>query len=82
MQIEMRYFAIVRETIGQASEQRQVAEETIRDVDASRYWLGKTVTKVSEAGRFWEVEAELQDYLQRYPVGCKPPFPQTAAPLS
>lgn len=28
MQIEMRYFAIVREAIGQASEQRQVAEGT------------------------------------------------------
>jgi hypothetical protein len=23
------------------------------------------------------VESDLQDYLQRYPVGCKPPFPQT-----
>jgi peptide-methionine (S)-S-oxide reductase len=57
-----------------SDEQRQVAEETIRDVDASGYWLGKTVTKISEAGRFWEVEGELQDYLQRFPVGCKPPF--------
>ncbi len=28
MQIDMRYFAIIRETIGQASEQRQVAEGT------------------------------------------------------
>ena len=34
-----------------SDEQRQVAEETIRDVDASGHWLGKTVTKVSEAGR-------------------------------
>ena len=33
-------------------DQRRVAEETIRDVDASGHWLGKTVTKVSEAGVF------------------------------
>ncbi|HEX7060018.1 MAG TPA: peptide-methionine (S)-S-oxide reductase, partial [Solirubrobacterales bacterium] len=62
-----------------SDEQRRVAEETIRDVDASGYWLGKTVTRVSEAGRFWEVEAELQDYLQRYPDGCKPPFRRQSA---
>jgi peptide methionine sulfoxide reductase MsrA len=27
------------------------------------------VTKISEAGRFWEAEAEDQDYLQRYTDG-------------
>ena len=58
--------------------ERRVAEETILDVDASGYWLGKTVTRVSEAGRFWEEEAEDQDFLQRYPVGCKAPFPRAA----
>jgi peptide-methionine (S)-S-oxide reductase len=71
--------------------QRQLAEEMIRDVDASGHWPGKTVTKISEAGRFWESEAEHQDYLRRYPEGCKPPFPrhgaeaadrEAAAPLS
>jgi peptide-methionine (S)-S-oxide reductase len=54
-----------------------VAEETIVDVDASGYWLGKSVTRISEAGRFWEEEAESQDYLQRYPVGCLAPFPRS-----
>ena len=62
-----------------SEEQRQVAEETIRDVDASGHWLGKTVTKISEAGRFWEEGAEHQDYFLRYPDypdGSKPPFPR------
>ena len=51
----------------------------IRDVDASGHWLGKTVTKVSEAGRFWEDPAKDQDYFLRYPDypdGAKPPFPR------
>ncbi len=62
-----------------SEEQRQVAEETIHDVDASGHWLGKTVTKISEAGRFWEDPAEHQDYFLRYPDypdGSKPPFPR------
>ena len=33
-----------------SDEQRKVAEETIRDVDASGHWPGKVVTKISEAG--------------------------------
>jgi peptide methionine sulfoxide reductase MsrA len=48
--------------------------ETIADVDASGHWPGKTVTEVSEAGRFWKAEAEDQDYFRRFPEGCKPPF--------
>ena len=46
-----------------------MAEETVRDIDASGHWPGKVVTKISEAGPFWEVEAEDQDYLQHYPEG-------------
>ena len=53
-----------------SEEQRVVAEETIRDVDAAGHWPGKVVTRVSEAGRFWEDALEQQDYLQRLPVGC------------
>jgi peptide-methionine (S)-S-oxide reductase len=63
-----------------SEEQRRVAEETIADVDASGHWLGKTVTEVSEAGRFWEDPAEDQDYFERfpdYPEGSAPPFPRT-----
>lgn len=59
-----------------SEEQRQVAEETIRDVDASGHWPGKVVTEVSEAGPFWAAQAEDQDYFQRYPEGCAPPFPR------
>jgi peptide-methionine (S)-S-oxide reductase len=39
-------------------EQRQIAEATILDVDASGHWPGKVVTKISEAGPFWEAVAE------------------------
>ncbi len=58
-------------------EQREVAEGTIRDVDASGHWPGRVVTEISEAGRFWEADAEEQDFLHRYPDGCTPPFPRT-----
>lgn len=50
-------------------EQRRVAEETIKDVDASGLWPGKVVTEVAPAGAFWEAEPEHQDYLQRIPNG-------------
>ncbi|HEX4473365.1 MAG TPA: peptide-methionine (S)-S-oxide reductase [Nocardioides sp.] len=57
-------------------EQHDVAVETIRDVDASGHWPGRTVTRISEAGVFWEMEPEDQDYLMRFPHGCRPPFPR------
>jgi peptide-methionine (S)-S-oxide reductase len=57
-------------------EQRTVAEEMIRDVDASGHWPGKTVTNISESMVFRETEPEDQDYLMRFPNGCKPPFPR------
>jgi peptide-methionine (S)-S-oxide reductase len=50
-------------------QQRQVAEETIADVDASGLWPGKVVTEVSPAGPFWVAEPEHQDYLERNPGG-------------
>ena len=52
-----------------SDEQRQVAEDTIADADASGLWHGKVVTKISEAGPFWEAGAEDQNYLQHYPDG-------------
>ena len=52
-----------------SEEQRRVAEDTIRDVDASGLWPGKVVTQVAPAGPFWEAEPEHQDYLQRLPHG-------------
>jgi len=56
-------------------EQQRVAEDMIRDVDASAHWPGKAVTKIGEAGVFWEMGPEDQDVLMRFPHGCKPPFP-------
>ncbi|ALG09642.1 peptide-methionine (S)-S-oxide reductase MsrA [Kibdelosporangium phytohabitans] len=50
-------------------EQKQVAEQTIADVEASGRWPGKVVTEVSQLGDFWEAEPEHQDYLERYPNG-------------
>ena len=61
-----------------SADQLRVAEEMIRDVDASGHWPGRTVTKISEATVFWPMPPEDQDYLLRFPHGCKPPFPQRA----
>ena len=52
-----------------SDEQRQVAEDTIADADASGLWHSKVVTKISEAGPFWEAGTEDQNYLQYYPDG-------------
>jgi peptide-methionine (S)-S-oxide reductase len=52
-----------------SDEQREVAEDTIADVDASGLWPGPVVTQVVPAADFWEAEPEHQDYLQRYPAG-------------
>ncbi len=52
-----------------SEEQRQVALDTIADVNASGLWPGQVVTEVKPAGPFWEAEPEHQDYLQRYPEG-------------
>jgi peptide-methionine (S)-S-oxide reductase len=57
-------------------EQRQVALDTIADVDASGLWPGKVVTEVVPAGEFWEAEPEHQDYLQRIPWGYTCHFPR------
>jgi peptide-methionine (S)-S-oxide reductase len=50
-------------------EQKQIALDTIADIDASGLWPAKVVTEVSSAGHFWEAEPEHQDYLERYPSG-------------
>lgn len=49
--------------------QKQIAEATIADVDASGLWPGKVVTELAPAGPFWQAEPEHQDYLQRIPDG-------------
>jgi len=52
-----------------SEQQKQTAQETIADVDASGLWPGKVVTGVAPAGPFWEAEPEHQDYLERTPNG-------------
>ncbi|APG48685.1 peptide-methionine (S)-S-oxide reductase MsrA [Phaeobacter porticola] len=49
--------------------QKQIAEDTIADVDASGLWPGKVMTEVEPVGDFWEAEPEHQDYLERQPGG-------------
>ncbi|MEO8686127.1 MAG: peptide-methionine (S)-S-oxide reductase MsrA [Devosia sp.] len=50
-------------------EQKDTAEDTIEDVDASGLWPGKVATELAPAGDFWEAEPEHQDYLERIPNG-------------
>jgi peptide-methionine (S)-S-oxide reductase len=57
-------------------QQKQIAEDTIADVNASGLWPGKVVTEVAPAGAFWQAEPEHQDYLERYPNGYTCHFPR------
>lgn len=57
-------------------DQRQIAIDTIADVDASGLWPGKVVTEVEPVGDFWEAEVEHQDYLERVPNGYTCHFPR------
>ncbi len=50
-------------------EQRQVAVDTIADVNASGLWPGPVVTELAPRGDFWPAEPEHQDYLERIPNG-------------
>jgi len=59
-----------------SDQQKQVAEDTIADVNASGLWPGTVVTEVTAAGPFWEAEPEHQDYLERYPNGYTCHFPR------
>lgn len=56
--------------------QKQVAEETIADVNASGLWSGKAVTEVEPVGDFWQAEPEHQGYLERYPSGYSCHYPR------
>ncbi len=49
--------------------QKQVALETIADVNASGLWPGKVVTELEPVGDFWVAEPEHQDYLEHFPTG-------------
>jgi len=62
--IGMRY----RSAIFYASQtQRHIAEDTIRELDASGLLPGRVVTSIEPARTFWEAEAEHQAYFERHP---------------
>lgn len=65
-------------------EQRQVALDTIEDVNASGIWPGKAVTELEPVSDFWEAEPEHQDYLERLSNGytCHFPRPDWVLPSS
>jgi len=56
--------------------QKQVALDTIADVEASGIWPGKVVTEVEAVGDFWQAEPEHQGYLERFPNGYTCHFPR------
>jgi peptide-methionine (S)-S-oxide reductase len=56
--------------------QKEIAEDTIADVEVSGLWPGKVVTQVEPVGDFWEAEPEHQDYLERHPDGYTCHFPR------
>lgn len=56
--------------------QREIAEATIGDVEASGLWPGPVVTQVTPAAPFWDAEPEHQDYLQRIPLGYTCHYPR------
>jgi len=62
--------------------QKQIALDTIADVEASGLWPGKVVTEVEPVGDFWQAEEEHQDYLEKHPHGytCHYPRPGWVLP--
>jgi peptide-methionine (S)-S-oxide reductase len=59
-----------------SEEQKQMALNTIADIEASGLWPGKVVTEVEPVGEFWEAEPEHQDYLEWNPSGYTCHFPR------
>ena len=56
--------------------QKEIALDTIADVNASGIWPGPVVTELQPVGDFWEAEPEHQDYLERIPNGYTCHFPR------
>jgi peptide-methionine (S)-S-oxide reductase len=56
--------------------QREIAQQTINDVNASGRWPGPVVTELESVGDFWQAEPEHQDYLERYPDGYTCHYPR------
>lgn len=49
--------------------QKETGIKTIAEVEVSGLWPGPVVTEINPEERFWQAEAEHQDYLQRHPSG-------------
>ena len=60
----------------ESEQQKQIAVETIANVNASGLWPGKVVTELEPVGDFWEAEPEHQDYLLHFPNGYTCHFPR------
>ncbi|WP_282158740.1 peptide-methionine (S)-S-oxide reductase MsrA [Shimia thalassica] len=56
--------------------QKEIALDTIADLEASGIWPGKVVTEVDPVGDFWEAEDFHQDYLEKNPNGYTCHFPR------
>jgi peptide-methionine (S)-S-oxide reductase len=67
-----------------SDDQKQMALDTIADVEASGLWPGKVVTELEPVSDFWEAESEHQDYLEHFPNGytCHFPRPNWVLPKS
>ena len=50
-------------------EQKRIAEDVIRTVDASGEWGARVVTEVVPLREFWDAEDYHQDYLVKHPNG-------------
>ncbi|WP_103070208.1 peptide-methionine (S)-S-oxide reductase MsrA [Aquimarina sediminis] len=53
----------------QNDEEKEIAEEVIKIVDASNKWEAKAVTTLEPYSTFWPAEPEHQDYLAKKPNG-------------
>lgn len=67
-----------------SDDQKQMALDTIADVEASGLWPGKVVTELEPVSDFWKAESEHQDYLEHFPNGytCHFPRPNWVLPKS
>ena len=59
-----------------SSEQREESFKMISDIESSKKWPGRIVTKVTPAEEFWEAESYHQDYLVKNPNGYTCHFPR------
>ncbi len=53
----------------QTDEQRRIAEDVKRRIEATGGWGAPIVTEIVPAGDYWKAEEDHQDYLQKLPGG-------------